>query len=202
MKAILDRLYNLHWVANGVARSAQPYLGFYAVFLRAHGFRSLINLRGHNVRFGWWRREKRVCERLGIQHFDVKLNSRRLPAREVLNSLFDAFDAAPLPVLIKCSGGQDRASFAAALYVLHKKGPAALAEAQAQFAAWPFLHMPKHQQAWLQQFLLFAIEEARGSPLKEWARTRYDPQVLAAWLDSHGYAGRYRGIQRTPRIVK
>ena len=201
MKAILDRLYNLHWVADGVARSAQPYLGFYATFLRPHGFRSMINLRGHNARFGWWHREKRVCERLGIQHFDVKLNSRRLPAREVLNSLFEAFDAAPRPMLIKCSGGQDRASFAAALYLLHTKGPAALADAQAQFAAWPYLHNPKQQQGWLKEFLIFAIEDARGRPLKEWARNGYDPQTLAAWLDNHGLAGRYRGIQRTPRIV-
>ena len=49
MSALLDRLYHLHWVTDQVARCAQPYLGFYAGFLRPHGFKSLINLRGENA---------------------------------------------------------------------------------------------------------------------------------------------------------
>ena len=197
--AVLDRLYNLHWVADGVARSAQPYLGFYAVFLTAHGFRSLINLRGHNPRFSWWRREKRICEELGVKHFDVKMSSRKLPPREVVAGLFEAFDAAPKPMLMKCSGGQDRTSLAAALYLLHKNGPDALAEARAQFAAWPYLHLPAGQQNWLKQFPAFAVEDARGMKLKDWARTHYDPQSFAQWLDAHGLSGSHRGIQRLKR---
>lgn len=195
MKAILDRLYNLHWVADGVARSAQPYLGFYRAFLKAHGFRSLINLRGHNPRFSWWHREKRICEELGIRHFDVKLSSRKLPLREVVVSLFEAFDAAPTPMLMKCSGGQDRTSLAAALYLLHKKGASALHEAQAQFAMWPYLHLPVRHQTWLKLFPQFAVEDARGGSLQEWARTRYGPQSFAAWLEARGAADTYRGIQ-------
>ena len=54
MSALLDRLYHLHWVTGQVARCAQPYLGFYAAFLRPHGFKSLINLRGENADFRWW----------------------------------------------------------------------------------------------------------------------------------------------------
>ena len=199
MKAILDRLYNLHWVAEGVARSAQPYLGFYATFLKGHDFRSLLNLRGRNPRFAWWHREKRICQELGIAHFDVKMSSRKLPPREVVAALFEAFDAAPKPMLMKCSGGQDRTSLAAALYLLHKKGPGALAEAQAQFSAWPYLHLPMGRQNWLKQFPVFAIEDARGAPLKEWARTRYEPENFARWLASRGLAQCHSGIQRIKR---
>ena len=36
MPVILDRLYHLHWITPEAARSAQPYLGFYTAFLRAH----------------------------------------------------------------------------------------------------------------------------------------------------------------------
>src|SRR6478672_8481315 len=78
MSALLDRLYHLHWVTQDVARCAQPYLGFYRGFLRPHGFKSLINLRGENADFAWWRTEKRVAQELGIAHFDVKLSSRNL----------------------------------------------------------------------------------------------------------------------------
>ena len=71
MSVVLDRLYHLHWVKSDLARSAQPYLGFYAAFLRPHGFRSIINLRGPNPEFGWWRQEKRVAEALGHMVADV-----------------------------------------------------------------------------------------------------------------------------------
>ena len=33
-----------------------------------------------------------------------------------------AFDQAPRPFMLKCSGGQDRTSFAAALYLIHRGG--------------------------------------------------------------------------------
>ena len=94
MSALLDRLYHLHWVTGQVARCAQPYLGFYAAFLRPHGFKSLINLRGENADFRWWRTEKRVAQELGIAHFDVKLSSRNLPSRSGLAELFAALDEA------------------------------------------------------------------------------------------------------------
>lgn len=196
MSAILDRLYNLHWVTDDVARSAQPYLGFYAAFLKAHHFRSLINLRGYNARFGWWRRERAMCERLGIRHFDVKLSSRKLPPREVVANLFAAFEAAPRPVLMKCSGGQDRTSLAAALYLLDKKGASALPEAQKQFAAWPYLHLPRKRQDWLKEFPTYAAEDAGGMPLHEWARNRYDPESLEKWFASRGQTQSHQGIQR------
>jgi hypothetical protein len=66
MPALLDRLYHLHWVTQDVARCAQPYLGFYRGFLRPHGFKSLINLRGENADFRWWRTEKRIAQELGM----------------------------------------------------------------------------------------------------------------------------------------
>ncbi len=47
------------------------------------------------------------------------MDSRRLPLRPMLVALFDAFDRAPRPFVIKCSGGQDRTSLAAALYIVH-----------------------------------------------------------------------------------
>src|SRR5882672_6659287 len=117
MSALLDRLYHLHWVTQDVARCAQPYLGFYEAFLRPHGFRSLINLRGENARYRWWRTERRVAAALKIAHYDVRLSSRNLPSRASLTALFDAFDTAEAPILLKCSGGQDRSAFASALYI-------------------------------------------------------------------------------------
>ena len=127
MSVLLDRLYNLHWVTPEIARSAQPYLGFYRAFLYPHGFRSLINLRGYNTHLRWWQQDKEVAESLHLKLIDVRLSSRLLPARETLIDLVNAFETAPHPILIKCSGGQDRTGLASALYILNRAGPGGVA---------------------------------------------------------------------------
>jgi len=163
--------------------------------LRPHGFLSLINLRGPNAGFRWWRAEKRTAERLGIAHFDVKLSSKYIPSRSSLVSLFDAFERAKTPMLFKCSGGQDRTSLAAALYLLQRNGPESLERAEGQFAFWPYLHRPKAYQLWLKEFPAYAVAQAGGRPLAEWARTAYDPKAFAAYLDAKGLSKSYRAFQ-------
>jgi protein tyrosine/serine phosphatase len=195
MPAILDRLYHLHWVTPELARSAQPYLGFYAAFLRPHGFKSMINLRGENAGARWWRTEKRTAGRLGIAHFDVRLSSRNLPSRESLTALLEAFAAAEAPVLIKCSGGQDRTSLAAAMFILLRRGPGALPAAEQQFALWPYLHRPKRYQRWLRHFPAYAVAEAGELPLRVWAQSHYSPEKFAAWLENRGLARSYGALQ-------
>ena len=138
MRSLSDLLYNFHWIESGrAARSSQAYAGFLRAFLKARGIRAVINLRGSNLGHWWWRYETRVCARLGVAHRDAKLSSRQLPTREMLIDLLDAIAAVPRPFLFKCSGGQDRTSFAAAFYILDARGWAALDEAQASVAREP-----------------------------------------------------------------
>ncbi len=198
-----DVLYNFHWIVPGeAARSAQAYAGFLGPFLTRHGIRAVINLRGPNPRYGWWRYETRVSAERGAAHLDVMLDSRSLPTRAMLGRLFDAFDTAPRPFLVKCSGGQDRTSLAAALYLVHRGGWAARATAQAQFARWPYLHFPKEHQRWLQRFLDFAAPDAGGRPIADWVRETYTPERLRDWLDANGYAGTYKNIFDKPNSSK
>ena len=195
MSPVLDRLYHLHWVTPELARSAQPYLGFYSEFLRSHGFKTLINLRGENAGSGWWHGEKRTAQRLGIIHIDVKLSSRNLPSRRNLTALIDAFGAAQTPLLIKCSGGQDRTSLAAALFLLLRGGNGALAMAETQFALWPYLHRPKSNQRWLRHFPAYAVSQMNGLTIPDWARTRYSPEEFAGWLAGRGLAKSFSAFQ-------
>jgi protein tyrosine/serine phosphatase len=195
MSWIFDRLYHLHWVTEDVARSAQPYLGFYSSFLASHRFKSLVNLRGENADFRWWINEKRVASALGIRHFDVRLSSRNLPSCSGLATLFEAFATAERPLLLKCSGGQDRTGLAAALYLLELKGPSGLKEAEAQLASWPYLHFPKRHQLWLRHFPPYAVSEAGGASVGNWARQHYDPGHFANWLAARGLAASYRSVQ-------
>lgn len=196
---VLNLLYNFHWIVPGeAARSAQPYLGFWQTFLVKNGIRALINLRGRHPTWGWWLREDRVCRRNGIAHYDAALNSRHLPTREMLMDLFNAFDAAPRPFLIKCSGGQDRTSFASALYLVHSRGWQALESARAQHARFPYLHFPKREQRWLIRFLDHVQERGGNAPLAAWVRDDYDQGRFAEWLKAKGLGDSYKG-QFPPR---
>jgi len=192
---ILDLPYNFHWIERGeAARSSQAYAGFLRAFLRAHGIRSLINLRGSNPGFFWWRYETRTCARAGIVHSDVRLNSRQLPTPAMLTELIDAFDAVPRPFLLKCSGGQDRTSFASALYLLHRLGWRGLAEAEKHFARWPYLHLPNRKQRWLRLFPVFAAEQAGQTPLLRWIETGYSAEAFRAWLERRGEGQSFHGL--------
>jgi len=199
IRTVTDLLYNFHWVVPGeAARAMQEWAGGLRHFLKRRGIRAIINLRGRNQDLSWWQKETAITKDAGIAHFDAMLDSRKLPTQAMLACLIAAFDAAPRPFLLKCSGGQDRTSFAAALYIIHRDGWPALGTARAQFARFPYLHFPKPQQRWLAPFLDFAHESAKGQPLAAWIADGYTPEKLKAWLDTHGLAGSYAAIFTAP----
>ena len=199
MRSLPDILYNFHWVLPGeAARAAQAWAGGLGPFLKRRGIRAIINLRGRNDDLSWWRNETRIAEAGGIAHLDAMMDSRKLPTRAMLVRLVECFDAAPRPFMLKCSGGQDRTSFAAALYLVHRGGWPAMTEAKAQFARFPYFHLPKTNQRWLARFLDFAIEDSGGAPVARWIAERYEPETLKAWLDSHDLGDSYAAIFSSP----
>ena len=175
-----DVLYNFHWIVPGeAARAAQAYAGLLGPFLARHGIKSLINLRGPNPKFGWWRYERRVAEARGIEHIDVMLDSRHLPLRDMLVGLFDAFDRAPRPFLIKCSGGQDRTSLAAALYLVHRDGWAAPRQGYGAVRALSVTcTFQRSISAGFATSSYSRRKNAAGRPIAEWVRDGYDPARL------------------------
>jgi protein tyrosine/serine phosphatase len=199
MRSFGDILYNFHWVVPGeCARAAQAWAGGLGPFLQKRGLAAVINLRGRNDDLSWWKNETAAAEARGIAHLDAMLDSRKLPTRALLQRLIAAFDEAPRPFMLKCSGGQDRTSFAAALYLIHRGGWGAFDAAAAQYARFPYLHFPKRQQRWLRPFLDFAREDAKGAALSTWIAQSYEPEKLKAWLDAHGLADSHAGIFTVP----
>jgi hypothetical protein len=177
MRSLGDILYNFHWVVPGeCARAAQAWAGGVGRFLERRGIKALINLRGRNDDLSWWKNETGAAEARGIAHLDAMLDSRRLPTQPMLMRLIEAFDSAPRPFVVKCSGGQ----------------------ARAQYARFPYLHFPKKHQRWLRLFLDFAAEDAHGVPLARWIRDRYTPERLKQWLDGRGLNDSYAGIFVVP----
>jgi hypothetical protein len=199
MRPFLDTLYNFHWIYEGeAARSSQAYFGGLGALMRRHGLKALVNLRGENADLSWWRYERRVCDKLGARHLDAMLDSRHLPTRAMLTTLMDAFDAAPRPLLMKCSGGHDRTAFAAALLILSRDGWQAMGAAEAQFDPRDYGHKPKTHQFWLKPFLAFAAEDTAGRPLAAWIRETYTPERLAEWLKARGLGDSFKAIFEKP----
>jgi len=199
MRSPGDILYNFHWVVPGeAARAMQAWAGGVGPFLKRRGIKAIINLRGRNADLSWWKHETAIAQAGGIAHLDAMLDSRKIATREMLARLIDCFDTAPRPFLLKCSGGQDRTGFAAALYIIHRDGWTAMAKARAQYARFPYLHFPKRHQRWLKAFLDFAADDAKGLPVGEWIRTRYTPEAAKAWMDDHGLADGYASIFTVP----
>ena len=194
-----DILYNFHWVVPGeAARAMQAWAGGLGAFLKRRQIRAIINLRGRNDDLSWWKKETEIARASGIAHLDAMLDSRKLPTRAMLERLIESFNTAPRPFLLKCSGGQDRTSLAAALYLIHRDGWQAMPAAKAQFARFPYLHFPKTHQRWLKPFVDFAQDSARSRPLAAWIRDEYTPETLKAWLDTHGLEDSYAEIFTTP----
>lgn len=194
-----DILYNFHWVVPGeAARAMQAWAGGVEGFLKQRGIAAIINLRGRNDDLSWWQRETAMAAHAGIAHLDAMLDSRKLPTRPMLVRLIEAFDTAPRPFMLKCSGGQDRTSLAAALYLLHRDGWGALEAARGQYARFPYLHFPKRHQRWLKPFIDFAAEDASGTPLARWIADTYTPERAKTWLDSHGLDDSYKAIFTVP----
>lgn len=195
---LTDTLYNFHWVREGeAARSSQAFFGGLEGLMTRHGLKAIINLRGENSDLSWYRYEQAVCARLGARHIDAQLDSRHLPTRAMLTTLVEAFETAPRPFLMKCSGGHDRTAFACALYLLHRDSWKVMAAAEAQFDP-RYGHKPKAGQHWLKPFLAFADEDAAGQPLATWVREVYDPAALEHWLSAHGLADSHKGIFDKP----
>jgi hypothetical protein len=199
MRKFLDRLYNFHWICEGeAARSSQAFFGGLERLMRRHSLQAIINLRGENADLSWWRYERAVCARIGAQHIDAMMDSRHLPTRAMLSVLMDAFQAAPKPFLLKCSGGHDRTALASALFVICRDGWEALERAKEQFDAETYGHKPKRHQHWLKPFLRFAAEDAKGMTLQDWIRNHYDPNGFAAWLVEQNLADSHKGIFKKP----
>lgn len=199
MRILVDWLYNFHWITEAVAaRSSQAFFGGLRGLMTGHGLAAIVNLRGENADLSWWRYEKRICADLGAAHIDAQMSSRHLPTRAMLIRLIEAFDTAPRPFLLKCSGGHDRTALAAALFVIHDQGWQAYAEAEKQFDRDLFGHKPKQHQRWLKPFIAFAREAACGTPLATWITQDYAPERLSAWLTERGLADSHKGIFEKP----
>lgn len=109
---------NQHTVIPGrLYRSAQLTPEQLEEFVRRHGIRTVVNLRGRPFD-EWYLEQMHATQALGISQEDITTSASRLPSPVELGRLIEVFDRAEHPLLIHCQQGADRTGLAAAVYQL------------------------------------------------------------------------------------
>lgn len=132
----------------GVIRSNHPTLKR-LISERDNGIKSIINLRGASLQ-PQYLEESALCEKIGLDLYNVAMSANRRPTKSELAKFFKAFDVAQRPVLIHCKSGADRTGLAAAL--IHLDQGAAFNEARRQLSP-KFLHFRRGKKKALDDFL-------------------------------------------------
>lgn len=165
--------------------------------IREFEIQSIINLRGFKENEDWYRQEKEIAEKSGVNLYNltemgIELQSYRLPAPEELEKIIKIIDSIPRPVLVHCKKGADRTGLFSAITVLLGKNS-------------------NLEQAWDHSSLKYlAIPESAGSQFlqkyQDWLGERkHHPRLLAQWLGQvyipHYYWVRIKAIA-PPEVVE
>jgi len=121
--AVLHGTGNFHTVIAGeLYRSAQLDPDQIEAQHTAHGFASILNLRGPAPGKDWYDAELAASARLGVTHADFRMSARRVLEPERVQELIALMKRLPKPLLVHCQGGADRSGLASALYLAAIKG--------------------------------------------------------------------------------
>lgn len=109
---------NFHPVIDGqLYRSAQPTADELAAYVRAHGIKTVINLRGAHPGTPWYDDEVAMAGGLGVKHIDFGLFASKVVSAQKIDQLVAMMETAPKPILIHCQAGADRSGLVSALYM-------------------------------------------------------------------------------------
>jgi protein tyrosine/serine phosphatase len=156
---------NLHVVEKGkLLRSKQLSANQLRKVIKKAGIKTLINLRGTDTD-DWWHEERQVTEELGVEFINIGMSARRLPHKQDLITLLDAYKNAPRPILIHCKGGADRTGEASAIYQMEYMGKSK--KKALKQLTFKYFHIKQRFPA-----KRYFIKRYLG---EDWVRSQYDP---------------------------
>jgi hypothetical protein len=170
---------NFHAVIAGAFyRCSQPTTAQLEAFVRDHGVRTVLNLRGCCDPAPWYLEECRAGARLDLSQEEVGLSAGRLPAPQAVRELVAILDRSERPVLIHCHKGADRTGLTSAMALLLYTA-ATPAEARRQLGP-RYGHLPLGRTRNMDRFFDLYEEwlTARG--------LRHAPEVFRRWA-ADGY---------------
>lgn len=173
--------------AGRLYRSNHPTPGNLAAFTRKTGLKSLINLRGQ-AKNGSDALSRATAARLGLDFYDMALESRGAPHKDRILRLAEIFAAMRAPALIHCKSGADRAGLAAGLFILIDGGSAQQALKQ---LSWRFGHIKQAKTGILDAFFLTYQRDGErlGKAFLDWVRDDYSEDALRSAFKAGSLAG-------------
>ncbi len=158
---------NLHEIYAGeYYRSAQLTKTQLSETINKHGIKTVINLRGAHVGEDWYDNEAAVAKSKGVELIDIGMSASRLPHRQDLIKLLDAFHQAPRPLLVHCQAGADRTGEATAIYLMEFKG-------KSKNEALKMLTVKYHHLEVAKPAKRYFIDKIYED--ETWVRSTYDP---------------------------
>jgi len=155
---------NFHKVDEGVYRSAQMNPYTLRKVIKKYNLKTIISFRQDIEKSPLSQLEKKVCEEMGVEFIRIGLTSRRLPKKEKLIELKQAFENAKKPMLMHCKAGADRTSLASFLY-FYWNGK--IKEAKKQFSFFKFGHI-KNSKAGIIDYCAEKFLESGDSDVIKW----------------------------------
>lgn len=108
---------NFHTVIAGeLYRSAQPSPAQLENYVREHGIKTVINLRGPKDNAQWYVQEVAAARRLDVWHIDFGMSATKILSPQRADELVAIMKSAPKPILIHCQAGADRTGLASVIY--------------------------------------------------------------------------------------
>lgn len=121
--AYLQVVGNFHTVIDGeVYRSAQPTTAELNAYVKEHGIKTVINLRGSSNDSSWYRDEIKTSQELGVKHIDFRMSASQVLSPERIDEITAIMASAPKPILIHCQSGSDRTGLVSAIYAYRIAG--------------------------------------------------------------------------------
>jgi protein tyrosine phosphatase (PTP) superfamily phosphohydrolase (DUF442 family) len=180
---------NFHTVVPGrVYRCAQPSGAALERIIRAHGIRTVINLRGCSVPAAWYLDECRTTHRFEVAQEDICLSAGRLPSVHEIRRLVEVLDRTEYPILFHCRRGIDRTGLAVTVFLLLHTDTS-LAEARRHLSL-RYGHIPLGRPANLNRFFDLYAEWLQSQDLghsrtafRRWAEREYCPGECRCTLE-------------------
>jgi len=117
---------NFYAVTNGqFYRSAQLDKDELVHYIKKYRIKSILNLRGKNKHFRWYREEIEISQKMGVIHYDFGMSARRELDNKKINKILDILLKAPKPILVHCQAGADRSGLISAIWEYAVEGKSA-----------------------------------------------------------------------------
>jgi protein tyrosine phosphatase (PTP) superfamily phosphohydrolase (DUF442 family) len=165
-------------IQNTIYRSAQLSGNNLQKNINKYQFKSIINLRGKDIKESWYQTENDIAKNNNIKLYNVRLSAYKFPVCSEVDSLVKILQTAKKPILLHCQAGADRSGMASAL-ALSIEQDASLQDIKTHFS-WKYFVNPFRDQtsgklffSSYEQFLLKSGINHNRSNLLFWIKNNY-----------------------------